>query len=128
MIPTVVEGLGEGGAVLEGRNFEGVANHVDVFTGHKDDEEADDSENAFSGDMTTANVRNAIDKTVIKKRHGKTGTGFGKILDARNPLGNTAEDGESRPEFNQGLDHKDIGEKEHNHSDRKNGKIGDDIS
>ena len=44
----IVKGFAEGGAVFEGRNLEGVADHVDVFAGHKNDEEANDGENRFT--------------------------------------------------------------------------------
>lgn len=126
---TVLQRLSNGGAVLEGRNFESVANHVHIFAGHKNDEEANDSENSFSGDLTTANIRNVIsNEAVVKEGHSESRAGFGKILDAGNPFGNTAKDGECRPEFNQRLNHKDIGEEEHNHGDGEDREIGDDVS
>lgn len=44
----VVEGVAEGGAVLERRNLESVFDHVDVFAGHEDDKETDDGKNRFA--------------------------------------------------------------------------------
>ena len=49
---TIVKGFAEGGAVFEGRNLEGVADHVDVFAGHENNEETDDGEDAGAIDVS----------------------------------------------------------------------------
>ena len=59
----VLKGLTDGSAVFEGRNLEGVLDHVAVLAGHEDDEETDDGKNRFAiGEGTNYGSDRATDE------------------------------------------------------------------
>ena len=66
----VLEGLTKGGAVFEGGNLEGVFDHVDVFTGHKQNEETNNGEDAGTVYIRTQTSAKAADEGHVKAGAG----------------------------------------------------------
>ena len=78
----VLKGLTDGSAVLEGRNLEGIFDHIDVFAGHKENEETNnDKDGGTVGTNTDAN----------QGQIEAEGASFLEVLDAGNGIANTEE-------------------------------------
>ena len=64
------KGFADGGAVFEGGNLEGVFDHVDVFTGHKQNEETNNGEDAGTVYIRTQTSAKAADEGHVKAGAG----------------------------------------------------------
>src|SRR3972149_3682483 len=68
--PAVSESFADGGAVFEGGNLEGVFDHVDVFAGHKQNEETNNGEDAGTVYIRTQTSAKAADEGHVKAGAG----------------------------------------------------------